>query len=160
MSNIEDRWIELQLYQFLQDLQIKHRNQLTVLDFIEALSVYGKFSSTKAQKLVLEVMDWPHYRPSKEEMAILAYKADADILDITRASGLERHTIYRAVREEKQNPRMYIPRLSQEKSVLAKQIVDAINDIRKVGIYGKRTIRETPSNAQVNWSRGVYSEPL
>jgi len=160
MSNIEDRWIELQLYQLLADLQDFSRNQLSVLDAVEVLAVWGKFSSTKAEKLVLDVMSWPHFRPAREELAILAHKAGVDMPEITRVTQLERHTIYRAIQNEAKNPKMWVPRLTLENTKLAKQIIDSHINLRKVGIYGSRTVKETEEHAQNAWTRGIYSEPL
>ena len=130
MDNNERRWLEIQFYYFCYDLMRIRNNIVDVMNFIDCMKSLGNTHTDYIQLIAQELLTSIRYRPTRKELTILATQFGVPAKRIKARTEYCNRTHYEALKED-----IHIyPRLSLEKDMYIKEIIDIINIIKGAGI--------------------------
>lgn len=135
MDNLaQDRWTEIQFYYITADLLQLRNNMMDVMDIIDNFAMIGKYSPEPIKTIAQEVLSSIRYRPTREEFVLICHKFDVPVKEIKTRCGIHNRTLYELLAEDKENPRMFYPRLRPEQTEQIKAFVNTFNKIKGVGL--------------------------
>lgn len=129
-----DRWLEVSFFYFCQDIINTAGGLMDLMDLIEALAPIGKYDSVLVKQLVQDVLASYRVRPSREELALLCHKAEVPNLRIRELLKMGNHKLYKIIEEDKEDPRVFYPRLTADQLKLIHQFMKTLERIRKAGL--------------------------
>ena len=134
-SMTHDRWLEVSFYFFCYDILEEHNDIMDLMCIIEALAPIGKYEVEPLKALTQQILITYNLHPTREELAILMFAHGSRVEDIRRVTKLGKDKVYQLYHDNKMNPRMFIPRLTETQRALIEKFTDAMIFIRKAGIY-------------------------
>jgi len=129
-----DRWLEISFYYFCKDMLTKTGSLLDLLDMVEAFAPIGKYDSLLVKQLMQETVSSYRLQPSKEELILLCMKYGVPVRKLRDMVRVGNNTIYKLIEEDKEDPRVFFPRLNTDQLKLIHQFMTALEIIRKAGL--------------------------
>lgn len=132
-----DRWIEVQFLMICKDIVKINGDIINLMDIIDGIASLGKFSPEPVKHLAQELLTTYYVQPTKEEISLLCKHFDIPIAETKRITNYCNKTLYRKIKADEEDPRVFYPRLPKNKLQYLKPFVETFIKLRKVGIqYG------------------------
>ena len=130
----EKRWTEIKFYFIILDILNIRKNMLDVMDLIDNLAIFGQYSPEQLKPIAQEVISSIRFRPGKEEFITLASEK-MPVTAIKKRANLHNRIYYNIINKEKEDPRMYYPRLNDSKLEVIELFLKAFENIKEVGLW-------------------------
>jgi len=128
------RWNEIKFYLSCHDLVKLNNNLMDLMDFIDTVAIFGQYSPEELKPIAKEIIGSNYYRPGRGEFLVLAHKMNIPMKVARKRVGFANNKYYELIQQEKKDPRMFYPRLTEEKYRLVKQFLNALEQLKGVGI--------------------------
>lgn len=156
--NASKRWIELKYFFLITDLLLYRQNFQDIENFINAISMFGKFDPNKAIELAKKILLSDTFRPNREEFITLAIlqQAPKDWIRYKAKCGRRLYDKYR--KQLRKEMPAYYTHLNDEERNLIQEVYQAFNNLKKVGAQDGN--RNNVGNVQSLRSRWACDESL
>lgn len=129
-----DRWTEIQFYFICLDVISVRNNIMDLMDFIDNMTLFGRYEPERIKPLAQEILSSLRYRPSKEELCLICHKFKVPVAVIKQKTGIHNRTLYQLLDADEKDPRMFYPRFRQDQTDIIQTFVDTFNNFKKVGL--------------------------
>ena len=130
----EDRYYELMFFYILIDLLNIRKELNDVYDTIEFMNLWNEYEPELVKQVAQIMLTDPWVKPTREEFLVLTHKKKVPIKHIKKRTGLCNKKIYSVLNAEKDDPRAFYKRLSNNQIAIIKPFVDRFNKFKGVGL--------------------------
>lgn len=130
-TNVKNRWLEVQLYYFINHITSKHNSITDLFALVEGLAPYSEFPAELMKMTLQEIITTHYVAPTREEAILLMYHNGIPTQQIKARWRLSGKSLYKIINDDKENPRAFYPRLTKEQTNIIEKFFNAIHTIYK-----------------------------
>ena len=130
-TNLTNRWLEVQMWYFINQVISKHNNIMDLMALTDGLAPFGDFPAELMKLTLQEIINTHYVAPTKEETILLMYRMGVPIKIIKQRWGMSGRTLYKYINDDKENPRVFYPRLTKEQDALIDKYLKALHILQE-----------------------------
>lgn len=130
-TNLSNRWLEIQLWYFINQVISKHNNIMDLMALTDGLAPFGGFPAEIMKLTLQEIINTHYIAPTREETILIMYKVGIPVRQIEKRWRMSGRTLYKYIEADKKNPRAFYPRLTKEQDAMVKKYLDALHILQE-----------------------------